>query len=77
MELVSVVVSRHDVQEKDVLGFVVEARDTEFHLWEHLPGEEEKKRKNEGVIDFCFRQQQLSRGDDKCWRYKMLGHFFC
>ena len=36
VELVSEVVSRHDVQEEDVLGLGVETREAKFHLWEHL-----------------------------------------
>ena len=37
MEFVSVVVSGNDVQEEDVLSFVVQPAQSELHLGEHLP----------------------------------------
>ena len=37
MEFVSVVVGGNDVEEEDVLGFVVQAAQSELHLGEHLP----------------------------------------
>ena len=38
VELVSEVVSRHHVQQQDVLGLGVETREAKFHLREHLSG---------------------------------------
>ena len=38
MEFVSVVVGGNDVQEEDVLSFVVQPAQPELHLGEHLPG---------------------------------------
>ena len=37
VELVSVVVGGHDVQEEDVLGLLVQPRELELHLGKHLP----------------------------------------
>ena len=37
VKFVSVVVSRHDVQEKNVFGVRIEAREAKFHLREDLP----------------------------------------
>ena len=37
MEFVSVVVGGNDVEEEDVLSFVVQAAQSELHLGEHLP----------------------------------------
>ena len=52
MEFVSVVVGGNDVQEQDVLSFVVQAAQSELHLGEHLPG---RKTGSSGVV----------RGQDK------------
>ena len=38
MEFVSVVVGSNDVEEEDVLSFVVQTAQSELHLREHLPG---------------------------------------
>ena len=41
MEFISVVVGGNDVEEEDVLSFVVQSAQSELHLREHLP---ERKR---------------------------------
>lgn len=38
VELVSVVIRGHDVQQQDVLGLRVQSGNPELHLREHLPG---------------------------------------
>lgn len=38
VELISVVVSSDDVEQKDVLRLCVQARYSELHLWKHLSG---------------------------------------
>ena len=37
MEFISVVVGGNDVEEEDVLSFVVQPAQSELHLGEHLP----------------------------------------
>ena len=49
MELVTVLVGGHDVQQQDVLGLCVQTRQLKLHLREHLPnnqGNQTKAKKN-------------------------------
>ena len=42
VEFVSVIISGDDVEEEDVFRFVIETRNAELHLREHLPKEIDK-----------------------------------
>lgn len=42
VELVSVVIRGHDVQQQDVLGLRVQSGNSELHLREHLPGTDQR-----------------------------------
>lgn len=43
VELISTVISRHDVKQQDVLRLRVQSGDSKFHLRKHLPARKEDK----------------------------------